>query len=212
MITSEVASASTGIWMGADINLNHGPHGQFALLEGNIVGKIMSDGFHGSSSHATNEVKRLLKAALTYRDGEMASVIAIGLFAGIRPSEIQDLKPTNVRDDRIRLPKPTAGQVDENLRLMGKYPAVYSRGSTLGARCCAAPRLQSLLKNPRQVPTGAALKEEVISREELQSKVTFRLFPPGCNGFFPDHRIIPPAERFDRAIQRFFRFTDVGLE
>ncbi|MBC2595437.1 hypothetical protein H5P28_15085 [Ruficoccus amylovorans] len=47
------------------------------------------------------EVRRLLRAALLYQEGIMAPVVAIGIFAGLRPSEIEDLKPSNIRDEFI---------------------------------------------------------------------------------------------------------------
>ena len=39
--------------MSADISFNHSAHGQFNLMEGNYVGKIGCDGYHGSASHNT---------------------------------------------------------------------------------------------------------------------------------------------------------------
>ncbi|WPJ94400.1 hypothetical protein SH580_13250 [Coraliomargarita algicola] len=50
---------------------------------------------------ALDEVKRLLTLAMHYRDGEMASGIAIGLFAGLRPSELVDLTPRDIQNDSI---------------------------------------------------------------------------------------------------------------
>ena len=37
--------------MCGDISTNHSPHTQFNLVEGNVVGKFSSDGYHGSGSH-----------------------------------------------------------------------------------------------------------------------------------------------------------------
>lgn len=37
--------------MAADISTNHSPHQQFTLVEGNVMGKFASDGYHGSTSH-----------------------------------------------------------------------------------------------------------------------------------------------------------------
>ena len=56
---------------------------------------------------AMDEIKLLLKAAIEYRDGEMAPLVAIALFAGLRPSEIEALKPGDVNGERIRV---TGGQ------------------------------------------------------------------------------------------------------
>jgi integrase len=50
-----------------------------------------------------DEIKRLLYAAVSYQDGAAAAPIAIGLFAGLRPSEIADLKVEDVNGDKIRV-------------------------------------------------------------------------------------------------------------
>ncbi|MDP0496431.1 MAG: hypothetical protein Q7Q73_09510 [Verrucomicrobiota bacterium JB024] len=38
---------------------------------------------------------------MLYQEGVMVPVVAIGLFAGLRPSEIQDLDPKNIKEDYI---------------------------------------------------------------------------------------------------------------
>lgn len=48
-----------------------------------------------------DEVKRLLKAASAYQEGTMAASIAIMLFAGLRPSELTDLEPTDIREKHL---------------------------------------------------------------------------------------------------------------
>ena len=48
-----------------------------------------------------DEAKRLLRAAMLYHDGVMAPVVAIGLFAGLRPSELHELEPKNIKDGYI---------------------------------------------------------------------------------------------------------------
>ena len=50
-----------------------------------------------------DETKRLLFAAATYQNGAMAATVAIGLFAGLRPSEIQHLKPEQIMQEGIRV-------------------------------------------------------------------------------------------------------------
>jgi len=50
-----------------------------------------------------DEVRRLLKASLLMNDGVSAATIAIFLFAGLRPSELQDLKPEDIKSERIRV-------------------------------------------------------------------------------------------------------------
>lgn len=49
------------------------------------------------------ESKRLLHAAMLLHDGAAAATVAIGLFAGLRPSEIEDLKPSDIGRGRIRV-------------------------------------------------------------------------------------------------------------
>ena len=50
-----------------------------------------------------DEIKRLLTAAMRYADGVTASCVAIALFAGLRPSEIEELRPEDILRDRIRI-------------------------------------------------------------------------------------------------------------
>ena len=52
---------------------------------------------------AMEEIERLLRASIDYRNGEMAPLVAIALFAGLRPSELAALKPEDVSDERIRV-------------------------------------------------------------------------------------------------------------
>ncbi len=47
---ANVGSASMS---GADISVSHGPHNGFNLVEGNIAGGLLSDGYFGSTSHST---------------------------------------------------------------------------------------------------------------------------------------------------------------
>jgi integrase len=49
------------------------------------------------------EIKRLLSAAIQWKEGSMAAAIAIALFAGLRPSEIAGLKPEDIREKGIRV-------------------------------------------------------------------------------------------------------------
>ncbi|MCP5545253.1 MAG: hypothetical protein H7A49_15260 [Akkermansiaceae bacterium] len=55
------------------------------------------------------EAKRLIHAATIYQDRAAAAVIAIGLFAGLRPSELRDLKKEDILKDRIRVPVASCG-------------------------------------------------------------------------------------------------------
>lgn len=58
-----------------------------------------------------DEIKRLLTAAMLWKDGRFAPVIAIGIFAGLRPSEIEDLKPSDIKKDNILV---TGGKLRRN--------------------------------------------------------------------------------------------------
>lgn len=60
--TDPPTSPSHGI-MAADISTNHSPHAQFTLVEGNVMGKFGSDGYHGSGSHTV-----LLRNLITARN------------------------------------------------------------------------------------------------------------------------------------------------
>lgn len=47
------ANTSSPSMAGADISVSHGPHNSFNLVEGNIAGGLLSDGYFGSTSHTT---------------------------------------------------------------------------------------------------------------------------------------------------------------
>jgi integrase len=67
------------------------------------------------------EAKRLLIAAMTYQDGVMAATVAIGLFAGLRPSEIIDLKTQDILKDGLRV---TGGKLRRQLNRTVPIPSV----------------------------------------------------------------------------------------
>ena len=48
-----------------------------------------------------DEIKRLLTAAIQYQEGVAAASVVIALFAGLRPSELADLKPADIRKESI---------------------------------------------------------------------------------------------------------------
>ena len=68
-------------------------------------------------------VERMLFAAMTYQDGVAAAPIAIGLFGGLRPSEIADLKPTDVGMSQIRV---TGGKMRRKLKRTVPIPPVLA--------------------------------------------------------------------------------------
>jgi integrase len=70
-----------------------------------------------------DECKRLLYAAMIYRDGVTAATVAIGLFAGLRPSEIEDLRPEDIVKDRIRV---SGGKLRRQLKRSVPIPPVLS--------------------------------------------------------------------------------------
>ena len=49
------------------------------------------------------ESKRLLCASIEWNEGVTAPAVAIGLFAGLRPSELRDLKAGDILEGRIRV-------------------------------------------------------------------------------------------------------------
>lgn len=69
------------------------------------------------------EVKRLLAAALGYKDGATAAAVAISLFGGLRPSELADLKAEDVTAERIRV---TGGKLRRTLKRSVPVPQVLS--------------------------------------------------------------------------------------
>lgn len=70
-----------------------------------------------------DETKRLLHAAMLYQNGASAACIAIGLFAGLRPSEIRDLKPDDIFKDKIRI---TGGKMRRKLKRSSPIPPVLA--------------------------------------------------------------------------------------
>lgn len=66
-------------------------------------------------------VKQLLKAATLYHDGVMASSVAILLFAGLRPSELFDLAPKEIRKDVIRV---TGGKLRREINRSVPIPTI----------------------------------------------------------------------------------------
>ena len=68
-----------------------------------------------------DEVKRLLLASETYQDGVMAATVAIGLFAGLRPSEIIDLKSIDILKEGVRV---TGGKLRRQLNRTVPIPPV----------------------------------------------------------------------------------------
>ena len=65
------------------------------------------------------EVQRLLYAAITYQDGAAAAPVAIAIFAGLRPSEIADLKAEDIGEGRIRV---SGGKLRRKLKRTSPIP------------------------------------------------------------------------------------------
>lgn len=68
----------------------------------NRLDKLPSD-MSKIAALSLEESKRILYAALLLQDGAATACVAIGLFAGLRPSEIRDLKPEDILKDKIRV-------------------------------------------------------------------------------------------------------------
>lgn len=69
------------------------------------------------------ECKRLLYATLLLQDEASAACVAIGMFAGLRPSEIRDLKPQDILKDKIRV---TGGKLRRQLKRSAPIPPVLA--------------------------------------------------------------------------------------
>ena len=70
------------------------------------------------------EVKRLLYAAIRFQEGAAASSIAIGLFAGLRPSEIADLTPEDITSRGIRV---SGGKLRRKLKRTAPIPPILAK-------------------------------------------------------------------------------------
>lgn len=70
-----------------------------------------------------DEVRRLLTSAIKHQDGASASAIAIGLFAGLRPSEIEELKSEDILKARIRV---SGGKLRRKLKRTVPVPPVLA--------------------------------------------------------------------------------------
>ncbi|MCU0749475.1 MAG: hypothetical protein MUF13_08020 [Akkermansiaceae bacterium] len=70
-----------------------------------------------------DECKRLLYAAMQLQDGAAAACVAIGMFAGLRPSEIRDLTPADILKDKIRV---SGGKLRRKLNRSTPIPPVLA--------------------------------------------------------------------------------------
>lgn len=70
---------------------------------------------------SVEECKSLLYAAMKLQDGASAATVAIGLFAGLRPSELRDLKAEDIMKDKIRV---TGGKMRRKIKRSIPIPPV----------------------------------------------------------------------------------------
>lgn len=70
-----------------------------------------------------DECKRLLYAAILMEDKATAACVAVGLFAGLRPSEINDLKAEDILKDKIRV---SGGKLRRKLNRSTPIPPVLA--------------------------------------------------------------------------------------
>lgn len=70
-----------------------------------------------------DECKRLLYAAILMEDKATAACVAIGLFVGLRPSEINDLKTEDILKDKIRV---SGGKLRRKLKRSTPIPLVLA--------------------------------------------------------------------------------------
>ena len=69
------------------------------------------------------ESRRLLYAAMRLQDGAAAACVAIGMFAGLRPSEIRDLKQEDILKNKIRV---ISGKLRRKLKRSVPIPPVLA--------------------------------------------------------------------------------------
>lgn len=65
------------------------------------------------------EIRRMLYAAIQYQDGATVAPIAIALFTGMRPSEIEDLKPKDIGKKTIKV---TGGKLRRKISRVTPIP------------------------------------------------------------------------------------------
>lgn len=70
-----------------------------------------------------DESKRLLYASTVLWNGETTAAVAIGLFAGLRPSELRDLKPEDIHTEKIRV---SGGKLRRSLKRSVPTPPVLA--------------------------------------------------------------------------------------
>lgn len=70
-----------------------------------------------------DECKRLLYAVILMEDKATAACVAVGLFAGLRPSEINDLKTEDILKDKIRV---SGGKLRRKLKRATPIPPVLT--------------------------------------------------------------------------------------
>ncbi|TAE76205.1 MAG: hypothetical protein EAZ84_08060, partial [Verrucomicrobia bacterium] len=75
------------------------------------------------SALSLEESKRLLYAVILMEDKAAAACVAIGLFAGLRPSEIRDLKAEDILKDKIRV---SGGKLRRKLKRSVPIPLVMA--------------------------------------------------------------------------------------
>lgn len=71
-----------------------------------------------------DESKRLLQAAMHHQDGAAAASVAIGMFAGLRPSEIRDLMPDDILKEKIGV---SGGKMRRKLKRSVPIPPVLKQ-------------------------------------------------------------------------------------
>jgi integrase len=69
------------------------------------------------------ESKRLFYAAMQLQDGAAAACVAIGMFAGLRPSEIRDLTPADILKEKIRV---SGGKLRRQIKRSVPIPPVLA--------------------------------------------------------------------------------------
>ncbi|MBN8460295.1 MAG: hypothetical protein J0M04_20900, partial [Verrucomicrobia bacterium] len=111
-----------------------------------------------------DEVKRLLTAAVRHQDGAAAASIAIGLFAGLRPSELADLKPEDIANGKMRV---TGGKLRRTLKRVVPVPPVLVEWLKVHPFTGLPKGWQSKLKTLEKATSAAAWVQDIIRHTSI---------------------------------------------
>lgn len=111
-----------------------------------------------------DECKRLLYAAMQLQDGAAAASVAIGLFAGLRPSEIRDLKSEDILSDRIRV---AGGKLRRKLKRSTPIPPVLAEWLKEFPFTGQPPGWESKLKKLKEATRAKKWVQDIIRHTSI---------------------------------------------